>query len=59
MRAGDRATLLMDDSRAHIQIKVISLENGMAGKWIRVSSLDHKQTYFGQVINGSLLKGTF
>ncbi len=59
MRAGDRATLIMDDDRAHIRVKVVSLENGMAGKWIRVSSLDHKQTYFAEVVTSSLLKGTF
>jgi hypothetical protein len=59
MRAGDHATLIMDDNRAHIQVKVISLENGMAGKRVRVSSLDHKQIYFGEVVNASLLKGTF
>ena len=46
-----RATLIMDDDRAHIRVKVVSLENGMAGKWIRVSSLDHKQTYFAEVVN--------
>lgn len=59
MRAGDQAILTMDDDRAHIRVKVISLENGMAGKRIRVSSLDHKQIYFGEVINSSLLKGSF
>jgi hypothetical protein len=59
MRAGDHAILTMDDDRAHIRVRVISLENGMAGKWIRVSSLDHKQIYFGEVINSSLLKGSF
>lgn len=59
MRAGTRATLEMDDNRSHIQVAVISLENGMAGHRIRVSSPDHKQTYFGEVVSASLLKGTF
>ncbi len=59
MRAGAHATLMMDDARAHIQVKVISLENGNAGKRIRVSSLDHKQIYFGEVVSASLLKGSF
>jgi hypothetical protein len=59
MRAGTRATLLMDDDRLHIQVAVISLENGMAGHRIRVSSPDHKQVYFGEVVSASLLKGSF
>jgi hypothetical protein len=59
MRAGTHATLLMDDERLHIQVAVISLENGMAGHRIRVSSPDHKQVYFGEVVSGSLLKGSF
>lgn len=59
MRAGTRATLMMDDHRSHIQVAVISLENGMAGQSIRVSSMDHKQVYFGEVVSPSLLKGSF
>jgi hypothetical protein len=59
MRAGTHATLVMDDNRSHIQVAVISLENGMAGHRIRVSSPDHKQVYFGEVVSASLLKGSF
>jgi hypothetical protein len=59
MRAGTRATLVMDDDRSHIQVAVISLESGMAGHRIRVSSPDHKQVYFGEVVSASLLKGSF
>lgn len=59
MRAGTRATLLMDDDRLHIQVAVISLENGMAGHRIRVTSPDHKQVYFGEVVSASLLKASF
>jgi hypothetical protein len=59
MRAGSRATLVMDDQRSHIQVAVISLENGMAGHRIRVSSPDHKQVYFGEVVSANLLKGSF
>jgi hypothetical protein len=59
MRAGTHATLVMDDDRSHIQVAVISLENGMAGHRIRVSSPDHKQVYFGEVVSASLLKGSF
>jgi len=59
MRAGTHATLVMDDDRSHIQVAVISLENGMAGQRIRVSSPDHKQVYFGEVVNARLLRGSF
>lgn len=59
MPAGTHAILVMDDARSHIQITVISLENGMAGHRIRVSSIDHKQVYIGEVVSPSLLKGSF
>jgi hypothetical protein len=59
MPAGTHATLVMDDHRSHIQVAVVSLENGMAGHRIRVASLDHKQFYVGEVVSASLLKGTF
>lgn len=59
IRAGARATLVIDDGRSHIQVAVVSLENGMEGHRIRVSSPDHKQIYFGEVVSASLLKGSF
>jgi hypothetical protein len=59
MRAGTRATLVMDDDRSRIQIAVISLENGMAGHRIHVASPDHRQVYVGEVVNARLLKGSF
>jgi hypothetical protein len=59
MKAGTHATLLMDDQRSHIQIAVISLENGIVGHRIHVASPDHKQTYVGEVVNARLLRGSF
>ncbi len=59
MKVGTHATLLMDDQRAHIQVAVISLENGMVGHRIRVATPDHKQTYVGEVVNARLLRGSF
>jgi len=59
MRAGAHATLVMDDDLAHIQIAVISLENGITGHRIRVASPDHKQVYVAEVINASLLRKSF
>jgi flagella basal body P-ring formation protein FlgA len=59
MRAGTHATMLMDDDRSHIQIAVISLENGVAGHSIRVTSPDHKQVYVAEVVNASLLRKSY
>jgi hypothetical protein len=59
MRAGTHATLLMDDNRAHIQVSVICLENGITGHRIHVASPDHKQIYLGEVVNANLLRGSF
>jgi hypothetical protein len=56
MRAGTRATLVMDDDRSHIRINVISLENGIIGHEIRVASPDHKQVYLAEVVNAHLLR---
>jgi hypothetical protein len=59
MRVGAHAMLVMDDNRAHIQIAVISLENGVAGHEIRVASPDHKQVYVAEVVSAHMLKGSF
>jgi hypothetical protein len=53
------ATLIMDDERSHIQVAVVTLENGMVGHRIHVASPDHKQTYVGEVVSARLLKGSF
>src|ERR1700733_9704052 len=59
MKAGTHATLMMDDQRSHIQVAVVSLENGMVGHRIHVASLDHKQTYVAEVVNDHVLRGSF
>jgi hypothetical protein len=59
MRAGTHATLVMDDDRSHIQVAVVSLENGTAGQRIRVASPDHKQFYIGEVVTANLLKRSY
>jgi hypothetical protein len=59
MRAGTHATLVMDDNRSHIQLAVISLENGIAGHRIRVASPDRKQVYVAEIVSANLLKGSF
>jgi flagella basal body P-ring formation protein FlgA len=59
MRVGTRAMLVMDDDRSHIQIAVVSLENGITGHKIRVASPDHKQVYIAEVVSGHLLRRSF
>lgn len=59
MRAGTHATLVMEDKRSHIQLTVISLENGNAGDKIHVASPDHKQVYLAEVVNANLLKRSY
>jgi hypothetical protein len=59
MKAGTHATLMMDDQRSHIQVAVVSLENGIVGHRIHVASPDHKHTYVGEVVNARLLRGSF
>ena len=59
MKAGTHATLMIDDQRSHIQVAVVSLENGIVGHRIHVASLDHKQTYIAEVVNDRLLRASF
>jgi len=59
MKAGTHAILVMDDHIAHIQVAVITLENGAPGKWIRVASPDRKQYYRAEVLGANLLRGDF
>jgi len=59
MRAGTHATMMMDDDRSHIQVAVVSLESGIAGKKIRVASPDHKQVYVAEVVSANLLKRSY
>jgi hypothetical protein len=59
IRSGSHATLVMDEERAHIEVAVVSLENGMAGQKIRVASPDHKQVYVAEVVSANLLKRSF
>jgi flagella basal body P-ring formation protein FlgA len=59
MRTGAHATLVMDDARSHIQVTVISLENGIAGHRIHVASPDHKQVYVADVVSANLVRRSF
>jgi hypothetical protein len=58
IRPGAHAILVMDDARSHVQISVVSLENGIAGHRIHVASPDHKKVYLAEVVSARLLKGS-
>ncbi len=58
VHAGSQAVLLIDGGRLHIKVPVICLEAGEAGHTIRVTALDHRQTYRAEVVDSTLLKGT-
>ena len=59
IRVGAHATLVMDDARAHVEVAVVSLENGAAGRRIRVATPDHKKVYLAEVISANLLRRSF
>jgi hypothetical protein len=58
VHAGSREVLRLEGGHVHIQMYVVCLENGSVGQTIRVSSLDHKQTYLAEVDSGQMLRGT-
>jgi hypothetical protein len=59
IRVGAHATLMMDDARAHVEMTVVSLENGAAGHKIHVATPNHKQVYLAEVVSANLLKRSF
>ena len=59
IRAGAHATLVMDDARSHVEVAVVSLENGIACHRIHVASPDHKQVYVAEVVSANLLRRSF
>jgi len=58
VRAGSRATLLIDGGHVHVRLNVVCLENGAAGQSIRVECKDPRQTYVAKVVNGGVLRGS-
>jgi hypothetical protein len=59
IHAGTAATLLMDQDRVHLRVRVICLEGGAAGDKVRVTTPDHKQAYLAEIVSPTLLKGSF
>jgi hypothetical protein len=59
MRAGTQAILILDDKRSHVQLRVISLQNGNPGDRIRVATPDRQQFYVAEVVSAYVLKRSF
>ena len=57
VRSGERAILVLEGGHLRIEMPVICLSNGSAGKSIRVTTTNRKQVYQGQVAGIGLLKG--
>jgi hypothetical protein len=58
VRAGSRATLLLDGGHVHIRLSVVCLESGATGQKIRVETKDPHQTYIAEVVDGGVLRGS-
>ena len=58
VRAGQQATLILQNDKFRIVTPVTCLENGSRGQKIRVRSADHKKVRVAEVEDSGLLKGT-
>ena len=58
LRAGQRATLLMEDEHMRIALPIVSIDSGPVGSEVRVSSLDRKQSFRGTVLDAQTVRGS-
>ena len=59
VRAGSPATLVIEDRKVHIRLRVVYLEGGATGDKVRVATLDRKQAFKAEIVTPGLLKGSF
>lgn len=59
LRAGAHATLVIDDERVHIRVPVICASGGAPGDKIKVTTINHHQTFEAVILNADELKGSF
>jgi hypothetical protein len=57
VRNGSPATLLINQGRVHIQLRVVCLESGSVGQTIRVEDKINKMIYLAQIVDKSQLRG--
>ena len=59
IKSGTHLTLLVDSGSAHIQMAVVSMQNGSLNQQIKVrSTADHKQIFTAQIVSATTVKGT-
>jgi len=59
VRTGDTAILVLEGEHVRIQLPVICLSSGTAGKMVRVTTTDRKQIYRAEVVGAGLLRRGF
>jgi hypothetical protein len=57
VHSGERATLVLEGQHLRLQMSVVCLSNGIAGKSIRVTTPNGRHTYRAEVAGPGLLKG--
>ncbi len=57
LRAGAQVQMLLEDERMRISIPVVTIDTGTVGAEVRVSSLDHKQTFRAFVVSAAVVRG--
>ncbi len=58
VRAGQKATMILESRKFRVATPIICLENGSEGQRIRVSSLDRKRISTAEVLQSGLLRGS-
>jgi hypothetical protein len=58
VRAGQRATLILENKQLRVSTPILCLESGSQGQRVRVESLDRKRIMTAQVVDAGLLRGT-
>lgn len=58
VRAGQKATMILESRKFRVATPIICLENGSEGQRIRVSSLDRKRISTAEVLESGLLRGS-
>ena len=50
--------LLLEDKQMQISLPVLSIDGGRLGSTVRVSSMDHKNTYLATIVSAQVVRGT-
>jgi hypothetical protein len=59
VRAGQKATLVIPNSKFNATTPIICLQAGSQGQKVRVATLDHKKIALAEVIDNGVLRGSF